>query len=40
MAQCIDNKDEAEQLQGAPNADMNLTVELHRTKEDAIKVVV
>ena len=32
MAQCIDNEAEAEQLQGAPNADMNPTVELHRTK--------
>ena len=37
MAQCIDNKAEAEQLQGAPNPDMDPTVELHRTKEDAIK---
>ena len=37
MAQRIDNKAKAEQLQGAPNADMNPTVELHRTKEDAIK---
>ena len=37
MAQCIVNKDEAEQLQGAPNRDMNPTVELHRTKVDAIK---
>ena len=37
MAQHIDNEAEAEQLQGAPNPDMNPTVELHRTKEDAIK---
>ena len=37
MAQRIDNKTNAEQLQGAPNPDMNPTVELHRTKEDTIK---
>ena len=37
MAQCIDKEAEAEQLQGVPNADINPTVELHRTKEDAIK---
>ena len=37
MAQHIDNKANAEQLQGTPNPDMNPTVELHRTKEDAIK---
>ena len=37
MAQRIDNKADPEQLQGAPNPDMNPTVELHRTKEDAIK---
>ena len=37
MAQCIDNEADPEQLQGAPNPDMNPTVELHRTKEDAIK---
>ena len=37
MAQCIDNEAEAEQLQGAPNPDMNPTVELHKTKEDTIK---
>ena len=29
MAQGIDNETEAEQLQGAPNLDMNPTVELH-----------
>ena len=37
MAQCIEKKAEAEQLQGAPNPDMNPTVELHKTKEEAIK---
>ena len=37
MAQRIDNEADPEQLQGAPNPDMNPTVELHRTKEDAIK---
>ena len=37
MAQCIENKADAEQLQGPPNPDMNPTVELHKTKEEAIK---
>ena len=37
MTQHIDNEADAEQLQGAPNPDMNPTMELHRTKEDAIK---
>ena len=37
MAQLIDNETDTEQLQGAPNPVMNPTVELHRTKEDAIK---
>ena len=37
MAQCIENEADAEQLQGPPNPDMNPTVELHKTKEEAIK---
>ena len=37
MAQCAENDADAEQLQGPPNPDMNPTVELHRTKEKAIK---
>ena len=37
VAQHIDNETNAEQLQGAPNPDMNPGVELHKTKEDAIK---
>ena len=37
MAQCIENKANSEQLQGAPNPAMNPTVELHKTKEEAIK---
>ena len=37
MAQCTENDTDAEQLQGPPNPDMNPTVELHRTKEEAIK---
>ena len=37
MVQCIENEADAEQLQGPPNPDMNPTVELHKTKEDAIK---
>ena len=37
MVQRIENEADAEQLQGPPNPDMNPTVELHKTKEDAIK---
>ena len=37
MAQHIENEADPEQLQGSPNPDMNPTVELHRTKEEAIK---
>ena len=37
MAQRIENEADAEQLQGPPNPDMNPTVELHKTKEEAIK---
>ena len=37
MAQHIENEADPEQLQGGPNPDMNPTVELHRTKEEAIK---
>ena len=37
MAQCIENKANPEQLQGAPNPAMNPTVELHKTKEEVIK---
>ena len=37
MAQRIENEAEIEQLQGPPNPDMNPTVELHKTKEEAIK---
>ena len=37
MAQCIENEANPEQLQGAPNPAMNPTVELHKTKEEAIK---
>ena len=36
-AQCIENEANSEQLQDAPNSTMNPTVELHRTKEEAIK---
>ena len=38
--QCIENEANPEQLQDAPNPAMNPTVELHRTKEEAIKVFV
>ena len=37
MAQHIENEANPEQLQGAPNPAMNPTVELHKTKEEAIK---
>ena len=37
MAQHIENKANPEQLQDAPNPAMNPTVELHKTKEEAIK---
>ena len=37
MAQCVENKAEVEQLQNPPNRDLNPTVELHKTKEEAIK---
>ena len=37
MAQHAENEADPEQLQGAPNPDMNPTMELHRTKEDVIE---
>ena len=37
LAQRIENEADAEQLQRPPNPDMNPTVELHKTKEEAIK---
>ena len=37
MAKWVDNKANPEQLQRATNPAMNHTVELHRTKEDAIE---
>ena len=37
MAQRVDNEAETGQLQGLPNPEMNPTVELHKTKEEAIK---
>ena len=37
MTQCTENKANPEQLQGTPNPAMNPTVELHKTKEEAIK---
>ena len=37
MAQCIENEANLEQLQGVPNPAMSPTVELHKTKEEAIK---
>ena len=36
-AQCIENKANLEQLQDAPNLAMDPTVDLHKTKEEAIK---
>ena len=37
MAQRIENKANLEQLQGTQDPAMNPTVELHKTKEEAIK---
>ena len=37
MAQRTENDTDAEQLQRPPSPDMNPTVELHRSKEEAIK---
>ena len=37
MAQRIENEANQEQLQGTPNPARNPTVELHKTKEEAIK---
>ena len=37
MAQWVDNEANPEQLQKAMDQAMNPTIELHRTKEDAIK---
>ena len=37
MAQHIENKANPEQLPGTANPAMNPTVELHRTKEEAIE---
>ena len=37
MTQRIENEADTEQLQGPPNPVMNPTVELHKTKEEAIK---
>ena len=37
MAQRVDNEANPEQLQRAADPAMNPTVELHRTKEEAIK---
>ena len=36
-AQRIENEVKPEQLQGTPNPAMNQTVDLHKTKEEAIK---
>ena len=36
-AQCIENEANPEQVQGAPNPAMNITLDLHKTKEEAIK---
>ena len=36
-AQCIENGANPEQVQGAPNPAMNPTVDLHKTKVEAIK---
>ena len=40
MAQWVDNKANPEQLQRAVDPAMNPTVELHRTKEEAIEELV
>ena len=37
MAQRIENEADTEHLQGLPNPGMNPTVELHKTKDEAIK---
>ena len=37
MAQCIENEADTEHLQGLPNPGINFTVELHKTKDEAIK---
>ena len=37
MAQCVENEADTEQSQGLPNPGMNPTVELHKTKDEAIK---
>ena len=37
MAQCIENEADTEHLQGLPSPGMNPTVELHKTKDEAIK---
>ena len=37
MAQRVENEAEVEQLQNSPNPDLNPTVELHKTKKEAIK---
>ena len=37
IIQCIENEANPEQLQGALDPAMNPTVELHKTKEKAIK---
>ena len=40
MAQCIENEANLEQLQDTQNPAMNHTVDLHKTKEEAIKEVI
>ena len=37
IAQCIEGEVNLEQAQGTPNPAMNPTVDLHRTKQEAIK---
>ena len=37
MAQRIENEADTEHLQGLPSPGMNPTVELHKTKDEAIK---
>ena len=37
MAQCMENETDTEQFQGLPNPGINPTVELHKTKDEAIK---
>ena len=36
-AQCIENEAHPEEVQGTPNPAMNPTVDLHKTKEEAIE---